>query len=57
MKFRIEVSDHEEVPPFYGIAYHDHLYRRSVCFPLFINLIVILYRDFVRWMKWPKAMP
>lgn len=43
------------IPPFYGIAYMDHLNNKSICYPLFINLIVILWRDIIWWLKDPKG--
>lgn len=47
--------NHEIIPRFYGIAYYDwskgHV---AVCYPLGINLIVMLWREFVSWNKNPK---
>jgi len=44
----------EVVPPFYGIAYQEYYLNIAVCYPLGVNLIVLLYRDWVFWWKNPK---
>lgn len=46
----------EMIPPFYGVSYHLYHQDKAVCYPLIINLIVIIYRDFIFWMKNPKGM-
>lgn len=53
MKKRI--SRGELIPPFYGIAYRDYDKDLIICYPIFINLIIILYRDFKFWLKNPKG--
>lgn len=49
------ISPGVEIPPFYGIAYYDYARNEKVCYPIFINLIVLLWRDFVYWIKNPKG--
>jgi hypothetical protein len=54
---KIEISPGEMIPRFYGIAYHRWDLNVAVCYPLFINLIVMLWREFVHWNKNPKGRP
>lgn len=49
-----EISPGEMIPRFYGIAYYDYPRNRAICYPLFINLIVMLWREFVYWNKVPR---
>lgn len=51
---RREIREGEMIPPFYGIGYRDYSTDRKFCYPLFINLLVILWVDFKRWLKNPK---
>lgn len=43
------------IPNFYGLAYWDYAKDEGVCYPMPINLFVILCRDFVMWIKNPKG--
>jgi hypothetical protein len=47
----------EMIPPYYGLAYHDYSRDQAICYPLVINLIVILWLDTVRFFKHPKGRP
>lgn len=49
-----EVGPAQYLPPFYGFAYWDYPRNIRVCYPLGINLIVILALDFHAWLKDPK---
>jgi hypothetical protein len=49
------VSESQMLPAFYGVAYHDYERNQTICYPLFINLVVILWRDFKFWIKNPKG--
>lgn len=43
----------EMIPPFYGVAERDYLRGQLICYPIGINLIVLLWNDFVSWLKSP----
>ena len=45
----------EVIPPFYGIAYIQWETDEAVAYPLFLNLLVILWRDCLHWLKHPKG--
>lgn len=45
----------EMLPPFYGVAYRDYARNEAVLYPLVINLFVLLWREFVYWLKNPKG--
>lgn len=49
------LKEGEMIAPFYGIAYIDYERKCTpVCYPLGINLIVMLWRDWISWIKFPK---
>lgn len=49
-----EIDQGSMIPPFYGMAYYRYESDKKVCYPIGINLIVILWRDFIYWLKFPK---
>lgn len=48
------IKQGEMLRPFYGLAYWDYQRNVGVCYPLGVNLIVILYIDFIRWLRDPR---
>lgn len=44
----------EMIPPFYGIGYRCYVKDESWCYPIPLNLFVLLYFDFIWWLKNPK---
>jgi len=50
-----EVEQGCRAPLFYGIAYMDFQSGARICYPLGINLMVIILRDIWFWLKWPKG--
>jgi hypothetical protein len=41
----------EMCPPFYGVAWVDYVQDQAVCYPLPLNRIVALLRDFFLWLR------
>jgi hypothetical protein len=42
----------ELLPPFYGVAWHDYMRRRAVCYPVPLNMIAAALRSawiFIRY--------
>jgi hypothetical protein len=52
-----EITEHQLLPAFYGVAYRDYRRNKIVCYPLLINLIVILWRKTVYWLRSPQGNP
>lgn len=50
------IKQGEMLKPFYGFAFWDYQNNCGVTYPLGINLIVILYIDFLHWLRNPKQM-
>lgn len=55
IKLRKEIKSGTMIPVFYGVAYVDYSKNLAVCYPLFINLFVIILRDCHFWLKHPKG--
>lgn len=55
LKLKVLVKQSERIPCFYGLAYWDYERNVGVAYPLFLNLVALLWRDFIRWLKWPKG--
>jgi len=53
--FRRVVASGALIPPFYGVAVRDWNRQERICYPLGINLIVILLIDMRYWLKDPKG--
>lgn len=55
MKKIIKRNNGEGIPRFYGVAYVRYETNELVCYPLFINLLVLLFRESLFWLKNPKG--
>lgn len=53
--FRKVVPSGGMIPPFYGVAVRNWDKHERICYPLGINLIVILLIDLGHWIKDPKG--
>jgi hypothetical protein len=53
---RKEIREAQIIPPFYGVSYFDYQKARAVCYPLGVNLVVILWRDLCGWLRNPKGL-
>lgn len=57
MKFEIEVRQGEMTPPFYGVGWRDWSAGVWYCYPMPLNLFVMLYWEWKRFWKDPKGAP
>lgn len=52
---KIVITQGERIPNFYGIARRNYETNTATCYLLGINLLVIVWDDFIRWLKYPKS--
>ncbi len=62
MKFLVEVPHGEQMPRWYGVAFHDYLVDTTYCAPIPFNLAIAAYKGVAFWLavrfksSWPHAM-
>ena len=47
MEIKKLVREGEQLPKYYGVAYYEDYARVAVCYPLFINIVVYYWHEFI----------
>jgi len=47
------IREGEEIPRFYGVAFHDFVRHEYVCYPIPLNKIVA----WIQWLRWKLKSP
>ena len=51
MSVRKEIKPGERIPAWYGIAWQRYDLNYTVCYPIPLNALVVLYRGITLWLK------